>query len=54
MSLVEIGEEWQLCTPQLLKLHDPITVAIFQTPSLNLPTRLPDGQYEPASYKGKH
>lgn len=40
-----IADEWQLCTPEMLELHDPVTAAIFRDPVLKLPTRLPDGIY---------
>ena len=44
-----IANEWQLCTPALQALHDPVLTAVFRTPSFRLPTRHPDGRYRPQS-----
>jgi hypothetical protein len=42
-----ISQEWQLCTPAMVQVHDPIMTAVFRTPAMRLPTCDPDGRYAP-------
>ena len=48
-----IGLEWQLCTPAMVELHDPVFTALVRTPALRLPSRHPDGRYAPQPGRGK-
>ena len=48
-----IGQEWQLCTPAMVELHDPVFTALVRTPALRLPSRHPDGRYAPQPGRGK-
>jgi hypothetical protein len=43
----DISDEWEQCTKELLKQHDPNIVSILTDPKYNLPTKLPVGVYSP-------
>jgi hypothetical protein len=43
--LDQIGNEWRLNTPELLREGDPAAYAILTRPEYNLPTVAPDGNY---------
>ena len=41
----EIGEEWQLNTPELVQTRDSRIYKLLTNPQYSFPTRLPDGRY---------
>ena len=41
----EIGQEWRLETADEVRSNDPAVAAIFEDPTLGLPTVIPDGNY---------
>ena len=43
----EIGQEWQLNTPEKLQSGDPAIYALLTDPQYHFPTTLPDGNYSP-------
>jgi len=46
----DINDEWEMCTPELLKKYDPKVVELYGIDSTNpwlLPDKLPDGHYKP-------
>ncbi len=43
----EIRVEWEPCTAEALEMVDPAIYALLTDPQYRLPTRLPDGRYEP-------
>ena len=45
----EIGDEWRLYTPELVRDRDPHIYALLTDPKYKFPDRLPDGNYQGVS-----
>ena len=41
----EIGNEWELCTPEAMKEKDAAFMALYNNPEYTMPKVAPDGSY---------